>query len=82
MLACPRSAPPLVYTACAAPGQGFTWTTFHGGNDRLGWNRGEITLTPATVGGASFGLAWSSALFDPLTLSGTTLTGRANASPL
>jgi hypothetical protein len=79
---CPKSpsAPPLA--KCAAAFQGLAVPTFHGGNARIGWNAAETSLTPAAVASTSFGLAWSSPLFDTVTLNGQTYTGRMYASPL
>ena len=58
--------------ACASPMHHLTSPGFHGGSARLGWVSQESVLTPAAVGGGSFGLAWSSAQLD----------GRAYASPV
>jgi hypothetical protein len=77
-----KPAPTIKFTACVAPEQGLVWTTFHGSNDRMGWNAVESTLTPTTVGSSAFGLAWSSPPFDTVTLSGKVYSGRAYGSPL
>jgi hypothetical protein len=46
-------------------------TTYHYDNNRTGWNSKETTLTPATVGGGSFGL-----------LQNVALNGQVDAQPL
>jgi hypothetical protein len=39
-------------------------TTYHNDNYRTGWNQDEITLTPSTVSGGSFGMVASVSLDD------------------
>ena len=39
-------------------------TTYHVDNNRTGWNSHEIILTPANVGGSSFGILRTVALDD------------------
>ena len=51
--------------------QNVSITTYHGGNARLGWNKFEKILNPASVASNKFGLLWS-----------VPLDGSVNGSPL
>jgi hypothetical protein len=51
---------------------------FHGDRARTGWNPNETVLAPSNVGGDSFGVLWSSPVFD--SFSGT--VAHVYASPL
>src|SRR6516162_1620723 len=42
----------------------YNWLMVHGDRGRTGWNANETVLTPANVGGSSFGPLWSSPIFD------------------
>jgi outer membrane protein assembly factor BamB len=65
-------------TALLAVGQ-IAVTTYHYDNNRTGWNQNETVLTPANVGGSSFGLLQTVALDDqvdaqPLVVPGVQIT--------
>ncbi len=58
-------------------------STYHGDAHRTGWNPAETILTPAAVGGSTFGQVGSVALdaqvdAQPLYVSGQTITGRGS----
>ncbi len=56
----------------------YNWLMFHGDRARTGWNPNETVLAPSNVGGGSFGVLWSSPVFD--SFSGT--VAHVYASPL
>ncbi|HEY1957426.1 MAG TPA: hypothetical protein VGH28_17530 [Polyangiaceae bacterium] len=68
-------------SACRSTVHGISIPAFHGGPARLGWTSQE-SLSPARVGGASFGLSWASSDFDGVQIAGQQYAGRAYASPL
>jgi hypothetical protein len=56
----------IIATASGAQAQGFSATTYHYDALRTGWNQNETLLTPATVGGGTFGQLHAIALDDQI----------------
>ena len=83
-----RSAAILALALCATAltcqavaAQGVSIPTFHGGNERLGWNSHETVLTPASVQTPAFGKRWSNELDgmvsgSPLTMAAVLINGK------
>ena len=76
-----RAALLLVLNAGLAFSQ-YNVLTFHGDPQRTGWISNESVLTPAGVGGGSFGPIWNSPQFDSVTIGGVTYPPHVYASPL
>lgn len=68
-------------TACRAPNDGITKTTFHGSAARLGSVDGEPALAAERVSRGMRSL-WTSAPFASLDVAGVSYVGRTYASPL
>jgi outer membrane protein assembly factor BamB len=70
----------LLFTGSTATAVPVDVTTFHYGNQRLGWNSAETSLKPANINRNSFGKRWHAKLDgrvpgSPLYLSGLNVSG-------
>jgi hypothetical protein len=79
---CPSPPSLAPTTPCFAHSESLRWTTFGGDRARTGWNAAERTLRPSNVASPDFGLLWSGAELDHVTIGGTSYAPHVYASPL